>query len=125
VASLKSFFIKLALFSLITMGVLLLWQQYAAERFQTNLGWLIWGFFIAVTALIHIALVKASDESPRKFVTYFMAITGIKLFAYLIIILFYALLNGKAALGFVILFLVFYFLYSAFEVIILLKHLKK
>lgn len=124
-ASLKTFFIQLALFSIVTSGVLLLWEQFASRRFQTDLGWLIWLFFIFVTAFIHIVLVKAAEASPRKFITYFMALTGMKLLGYLMIILIYALFKGKAALGFIILFLVLYFLYSFFEVITLLKHFKK
>jgi hypothetical protein len=107
------------------MGVLYFWQQYASLRFQTDLGWLLWGFFIIVTALIHIVLVKSSEQSPRKFITNFMALSGAKLFVYLMVIVIYALLKGKAALGFVILFLVLYFLYSIFEVVTLLKHFKK
>lgn len=124
-ASLKSFSIKLCLFSILTLGVIVLWQKYAPERFQTNSGWFIWGFFMVVTALIHFLLIKASEESPKKFITWFMALTGIKLFLYLIIILLYVLLKGKAALGFVVLFFIFYFLYSAFEIITLLRHFKK
>ena len=124
-ADIKSFFLKLFFFSLVTLGIILLWQQYASERFQTDLAWVLWGFFIAVTAGIHVVLMKANDESPKKLVIWFMAITGIKLFAYLIIILVYGLLKGEAALGFVILFLVLYFLYSAFEVISLLSYFKK
>jgi hypothetical protein len=122
---LRSFFIQLALFSIFTMGVLYFWQQYASLRFQTDLGWLLWGFFIVVTALIHIVLVKSSEQSPRKFITNFMALSGAKLFVYLMVIVIYALLKGKEALGFVILFLVLYFLYSIFEVVTLLKHFKK
>lgn len=124
-APLKSFFIQLALFSIFTMGVLYFWQQYASLRFQTDLGWLLWGFFIVVTALIHIVLVRSSEQSPRKFITNFMALSATKLFLYLMVIVIYALLKGKAALGFVILFLVLYFLYSIFEVVTLLKHFKK
>lgn len=122
---LRSFFIQLALFSIFTMGVLYFWQQYASLRFQTDLGWLLWGFFIIVTALIHIVLVRSSEQSPRKFITNFMALSGAKLFVYLMVIVIYALLKGKEALGFVILFLVLYFLYSIFEVVTLLKHFKK
>jgi hypothetical protein len=107
------------------MGVLLLWQQYASARFQTNLGWVLWLFFIGITALIHIILMKASDNSPKSLITWFMAITGIKLFTYLTIILIYGVLKGEKALGFVMLFLVFYFLYSAFEVVTLLRSFKK
>ena len=124
-APLKSFFIQLALFSIFTMGVLYFWQKYASLRFQTDLGWLIWAFFIIVTALIHIVLVRSAEQSPRKFITNFMAVSGAKLFVYLMVIVIYALLKGKAALGFVILFLVLYFLYSIFEVVTLLKHFKK
>ncbi len=124
-ASIRSFFVKLLLFSVVTAGIVLLWQDQASERFQTDLAWVIWLFFIAVTAFIHIILMKASDESPKKLIIWFMAITGIKMFAYLIIILIYGLLKGSEALGFVILFLVFYFLYSAFEVVILLRSFKK
>lgn len=107
------------------MGVLLLWQHYASERFQTNLGWVLWVFFIVITALIHIILMKASDNSPKSLITWFMAITGIKLFTYLTIILIYGVLKGEKALGFVMLFLVFYFLYSAFEVTTLLRSFRK
>ena len=122
---LKSFFTRLALFSIFTMMLLLCWQQYAPVRFQSNLIWGIYCFFILVTALIHRILLKAEEESPKKFVTYFMAITGVKLMTYLMIILIYALFKGKAALGFIMIFLVLYFLYTAFEVITLLKHFQK
>lgn len=124
-ASIKSFVLKLGIFSLITLFIPYLWQQYAPERFQTNTGWFIWGFFIAVTLLIHIVLMKAAAESPKKFITFFMAITGIKLFLYLIIILIYGMLKGKAALGFILLFLIFYFLYTAFEIGALLRRFRK
>lgn len=124
-ANIRSFFIQLFSFSLLTMGILLLWQNYASVRFQTNLGWVLWLFFIAITAVIHIVLMKASDNSPKSLINWFMAITGIKLFTYLTIILIYGLLNGEKALGFVMLFLVFYFLYSAFEVTTLLRSFKK
>lgn len=124
-AFIRSFFIQLIAFSVFAGGILLLWQQYASERFQTHLAWYLLGFFIVVTALIHIVLMKAADENPKKFIIWFMAITGVKLFTYLIIIMIYGLLKGSEALGFVILFLVLYLLYSAFEVVTLLRYLKK
>jgi hypothetical protein len=123
--SFKPFFIKIALFSVFPLIIILLWQEYASPRFQTNLTWGIWLFFILSTSLIHGILVKAAQESPRKFITTFIASTGLKLFIYLIIILIYALLKRESALGFVIFFLVMYFLYSAFEITALLKYLKK
>lgn len=123
--SLKSFFVQLTLFSIFTLGILLLVQHYASIRFQTDLFWLIWLFFIATTSLIHLVLTKAAKQDPKKFVLYFMGITGFKLFGYLIIIIAYGLLNRDNATGFIMCFLLSYFLYSGFEVVTLLKHLKK
>jgi hypothetical protein len=121
--SLKPFFIQLAIFSVFSIAILLLWQQYASSRFQTNLAWPIWGFFLLSTTLIHVKLVRIAD--PKKFVYSFMGITGIKLFGYLMIILVYALLKRENALGFTLFFLVMYFLHTGLEVFTLLKHFKK
>jgi hypothetical protein len=123
--SFKSFFLKLALFSVLTLGIIWLCQHYASVHFQTNLFWIIWLFFIATTALIHVVLIKAANDDPKKFVNYFMGITALKLFAYLIIIVIYGLINRDGAQGFIVCFLLSYFLYSGFEVVTLIKHFKK
>ncbi|MCK6649404.1 MAG: hypothetical protein L6Q66_07100 [Bacteroidia bacterium] len=121
----KSFFLQLGIFSLFTLGILLLWNQYASVRFQSNLTLGIWGFFILTTALIHLFLVSSSEKEPKKFVMNFMLITAVKLFGYLIIILVYALIKREAAMGFTIFFLVMYLLYTGFEVFALLRHFRK
>ncbi len=121
----RSFFLQLGIFSLFTLTVLLLWNQYASLRFQSNLTWGIWGFFILTTALIHLFLVSTSEKEPKKFVVNFMLVTAVKLFGYLIIILVYALLKREAAMGFTIFFLTMYLLYSGFEVFALLEHFRK
>ena len=125
VLSLKTFFIQLSLVSALAFGTLYLWQQYTSLRFQANLGFFIVLFFILMSAFIHIVLVRAAEQSPKKFIMYFMTITGLRLFGYLIIIMIYAVLKREAALGFTLLFLLMYFLFSAFEVIALLKLFKK
>lgn len=124
-SSLKPFFVKLCLFSFVAIAVVLFWKQYASLRFQTNLGWVLLLFFIAVTAITHIILLRAAEKSPQKFVMLFMTITGIRLFGYLTVILVYAVIMREAALGFTLLFLILYFLFSAFEVSTLLRHFKK
>lgn len=122
--SLKPFFIQLAIFSLFSISILLLWQQYASPRFQTDLAWPIWAFFLLSTTCMHVILVRQA-AAPKKFIFYFMALTGIKLLSYLSIILIYALLKKEAALGFTLFFLAMYFLYTGLEVVALLKHFKK
>lgn len=123
--SFRSFYIKLALFSIVTLGLLLTWQHFASVNFQTKIYWVIWLFFISTTALIHIVLIKSTQNDPKKFVNYFMGITALKLFGYLIIILAYGLANRETAQGFIICFLINYFLYSGFEVVTLMRHFKK
>jgi hypothetical protein len=68
--------------------------------------------------------VRVADKDPKRFVGYYMGITAMKLFGYLIIITLYALLNRQAALGFTLIFMLLYLLYSGFEVVMLLKHFK-
>lgn len=123
--SLNSFLGKLAVFSIITLGVLFLYQYIAPPSFRTHLYIGIWLFFILTTALIHFILEKSAKENSNKFVLYYMGITGIKLFSYLIIIIAYGLLDRENIKGFVICFLLSYFLYSGFEVVMLLRHFKK
>jgi hypothetical protein len=124
-SALKSFFTQLVIFSLITLGIVFLWNQYASARFQTPLTWFIWSFFIVTTTLIHLFLVKSTEKEPKKFVVNFMLVTAIKLFGYLILILAYALIKREAALGFTVFFLAMYLLYSGFEVFTLLRHFRK
>jgi hypothetical protein len=123
--SLKPFFIQLSIFSAFTAGIVFLWNNYSSERFQTNLSWAVWAFFIVVTTLIHYVLTSAAVKNPKKFIMAFMLTTGLKLFGFLILILTYALIKREAALGFTILFLTMYLFFSAFEVVTLLKFFKK
>jgi hypothetical protein len=124
-STLKSFFIQLTIFSFVTLALVLLWNQYASARFQTETTWFIWVFFIVTTTLIHLFLVKSTEKEPKKFVVNFMLVTAIKLFGYLILILAYVLIKREAALGFTVFFLAMYMLYSGFEVFTLLRHFRK
>ncbi len=121
----KPFLLKLSFFSIVTLGFLLIWEQFASDRFQSDFMWALWFFFFASTAFIHYILISVSEKDPKRFIGFYLGITGIKLFAYLSIITAYALLKKEAALGFTLWFLVLYFLYSGFEVVMLLKQFKK
>jgi hypothetical protein len=121
----KSYFVRLLLFSCLTSAIVVLWEHFASPRFQTNLGWAILLFFILATYLIYNVLTKISEQEPKKFIYRFMMISGLRLFGYLTIILIYALFKREAALGFTLLFLIMYLLFSAFEIATLSKFLKK
>jgi len=121
---LRSFFIKLSLFSIFTLGILIAWQRFAPHRFQTAVDWYIWIFFILSTFIIHMLLMNVVSDA-KKFTRYFMGITGIKLLTYLLIILIYSVLNRETALGFSLFFLAMYVLYSGLEVFTLMRYFKK
>ena len=123
--SFKPFFIKLGVFSVFALGIVYVWQQYTTDRYHTDLGWIIVLFFISAAIFTHVTLAKAAISAPQKFIMYFMTITGVRLFGYLTIILIYAVIKREAALGFTLLFLLQYFIFSAFEAITLLKLFKK
>jgi hypothetical protein len=121
----KPFFLKLSIFSLVTLGILFIWEKFAADRFQSDFMWALWFFFFVSTAFIHYILISVSEKDPKRFIGFYLGITGIKLFGYLSIITAYALIKKEAALGFTLWFLVLYLLYSGFEVVMLLKQFKK
>jgi hypothetical protein len=121
----KSFLPKLFLFSLIPLAITIAWQKGAAERFQTNLGFGILIFFILITALAHYILIKGAEQNAKNVVTYFMAISGFRLLLYLMIILIYAFIKREEALGFGLLFLTMYMLFSVFEIVSLQKTFNK
>jgi len=82
-------------------------------------------FFVSLTAAIHYFLVKASQQRIAKFTTNFMLATTIKLMLYLFFILIYVFTHRQRAVPFLFFFLSLYFLFTVFEVVALLKLLKK
>lgn len=80
---------------------------------------------MSVTMLMHRSLLKNSTGKPNRFINLFLAFTGLKLVGYLLIITIYALLNKDDAVSFTITFLIYYLIYSAFEINDLIRFLKK
>lgn len=72
-------------------------------------------FFFVVSAIVHRFLLKELDN-PKKFVMRFMMTTTMKLLLYLSVILTFVLLNKSQAVAFVIAFLLFYIIFTVFEV---------
>ncbi len=79
----------------------------------------------AVTIIFHLLLIKAAASRPLAFMNKFIAFTGIKLLLYLIVIAGYLIIVGIQPVSFVMVFLFSYFIFTSFEVISILEHLKK
>ena len=78
-------------------------------------------FFILVTGILHYFFIKNLEKKPQQFVTAFLGLTGLKLFLYLMVIVVYFLTNKKDAVAFILSFLFFYLVFTAFEIYSLLK----
>lgn len=120
----RNFLIKLSLFSITVAVIVFCWNHFAPEKFYVEDIWLVFGFFILATSAVHYWMVSAAKKKPGQFVNNFMAVTGIKLFLFMIILLVYCLLNRTNAIPFAIGFLVLYFLFSAFEVTALIRNFR-
>lgn len=82
-------------------------------------------YFYALTALIHFILVRAAGKRPQEFVSKFMLSLVIKLFLSLFIIVIYAFTHREQAVQFSLTFSVLYMLFTVFEVLVIMRHLKK
>jgi hypothetical protein len=78
-----------------------------------------------VTCITHNWVMKTVTEKPKAFVRVFMLQTTIKLFLYMACIIAYLLLYKQHGIPFAVLFLINYLVFAIFEVLSILKFVKK
>jgi hypothetical protein len=81
--------------------------------------------FFSITAVIHYILLRITRLNPRRFVSYFMLATFIKLIVYFSAVLVYVFNYREEVLSFIITFFVLYIFYTVFEVVLILKQTKE
>lgn len=74
-------------------------------------------FFYCTTNLVHAYLLKIAVNSGARFSSKYMAVSFIKMFAYLLIAVAVALLNREYAKIFLLNFLAGYIIFTSFEVV--------
>jgi len=122
-SEIKKFNIKIALITALSYVIIaVVFFGIIPQKFHYSL--LIIPILLAtVTALLHRKLILAGNKRPQKFITIFMAITGIKLLSYLFILLIYILLLTQYAIPFLLIFFVLYIIYTVVEIFSILKYL--
>lgn len=119
------FVYSLALFTAV-LGIIAIILKYTLpEKIIPASLPLLFLLFIIVSATVHYFLLKSATYSGSKFVSFFMATTFLKLFIYLIIIILYALLVKVNLVSFILTFFILYLLYTAFEVVMILRQTNK
>ncbi len=81
-------------------------------------------FFIAVTMVVLVLLLRANERGMTRFINVFMITTGLKLILFILIIVGYSLMNRADAVAFLGSFFILYLLYTAFEVYAILGIIK-
>ena len=121
----KNFLIKLFVFVLIVAIFDFCWIHFMPHEKHIPHTWLMLAFFCVLTALFHFLSISASKGQPQSFVRYYLGTTALRLFLYIMAIVAYRFYDKPTLAPFTIGFMIHYFLFTAFEVPVLLKELKK
>ena len=116
----KKYLPAFLLFSLVIAGVIIFINQNTVSEIQ-KLRWMLFTYFSFITLLFHFGITIATESRPQVFVRYYMGSTTLKLLLNLGIIVVYATLHKDLAVNFIITFMIFYFLYTIFEVVFVWK----
>lgn len=121
----KNFLLKLLLFTLVIAGVDFCWMHFTPTENHIPHVWPMIAFFVTMTGLFHFLSIQASKGKPQSFIRFYMGSTALRLFLYMIVILAYRFYDKPTLIPFAIGFMIHYFIFTVFEVQILLKELKK
>lgn len=95
------------------------------KNYYLPVFWILLATISILTGVLHYSNVKASNKKASKFATGFLMATGIKMMIYLVLITSYSFLFPEKAKVFLITFFILYMLYTMFEVVLIVKYLKK
>jgi hypothetical protein len=119
------FIVKLTILSLV-LGILAFFlNRFLPEGIISPYLLYLLLLFHIVTGMVHYILLRISTLNPRKFISYFMLATFIKLMSYLIVIVAYAFYVKEGLLPFILSFFILYIFYTVFEVSTILAQTKE
>ena len=123
--SLKKFMLTLLLLTLALMVLGYGLFLYVVPQHYFSYFPVIPAFILVVTLLVHAFLIKDSGNNPRKFTAKYLGAMGLKMFIYLLFLMVILFLDTAHAVPFLICFLVSYASFTTYEVMAILKFLKK
>ena len=78
-------------------------------------------FFVALSVLLHIYLLKSTEGRPQQFVTAFMGVQAIKMFVHLMTMTIVGFLFQNIAVHFILVYAFYYLLFTLVETISLMR----
>lgn len=121
----KIFLQKLFIYSLLIAAIDLGWICLAPIANHVPHVWMVLAFFITLTSLFHFMSQSAFKDRPQVLVRFYMMKTVLRLFICVAAILAYRFYDKNSLVPFAIGFMVHYFFFSAFEMLVIRKELKK
>lgn len=91
-------------------------KEFLFPQLIDRITWLLLIYFSLVTFVFHYGLLRSSKGRPQVFIRYYMATTTFKLLMHMGVIIIYALFNKTDAIRVITSFLIFYIIFTAFEV---------
>ncbi|MBA7559706.1 hypothetical protein ES708_01321 [subsurface metagenome] len=82
-------------------------------------------FIFLFTTVIHTILLKTARKEPKKLVNRFLMLTGLKMMIYLLFMIIYLVISKQDSAPFLLTFLIVYLVFSIFEILSILSHLKR
>ncbi|HET6992810.1 MAG TPA: hypothetical protein VFJ43_15860 [Bacteroidia bacterium] len=120
-----NYFLLYSIYLVLIASALFYWNSSQPAEKTHPLSWIIFGGFAIAYFLNHIYLTNAEDKKPEVFIRRFMGTTALRLFLFMIIMLAYAVTHKALANLFIWHILIFYFLFTGFEIALLYNHFKK
>jgi len=115
-------FIKsLVVSTVLIVIVALIFYSLAPSDYYTPAFPYLLAFFMIASIIVYHFMLKAIEKRPARFVNSFMLATMLKLFAYMGVMITYALIYREDAMAFIVTFFIFYVVYTIIEVASLLK----
>jgi len=122
--NLKKFVYRILIFSIIVMAVAFLLFSTVLNKFYLPVFPFLILYFVIVTIGVHAVLLKAGNQRPARFSTFYMGSITSKLFLHIIFLVVYILADKKGAVYFLIFFFILYLCYTIFETYSLLNDFK-
>ena len=120
-----NFFVKFSIYAFIIFVAGIILFSTLLSDFYYPFHVLSFFLFYTVTLLFHYFVLKAGQEKSAKFINYYMIATMFKIFIYLVYLSIFLFFHKQHARPFLITFLVLYFLFTFFEIRMLLLQFKK
>ncbi len=111
----------LTIYALSIMLISMAVDRWLPQVYITPVYLYLLAFIYSVHFLLFGRLTKAMEDKPNRFINTYMLLNFGKLFLFIIVIATYAYMHRGDVISFAVTFLIYYVLFTAYEVTVLLK----